>query len=609
MNLRNGTLPLVKGDAGLAAGWFPFGPSPWRRGNWRPAVIAAASIVALLVLTFSVSDSTLATLQLAAVAAALAVAFQVVYGLLGELSLGHSALFGAGAYAYATLALQHRGILLALIAAGVVAMLAGVLVAAVTGRLGGAYFAVATFAMTSIGAIGVSRFDQLGKDEGLVGIPAFPEILGLTHQQGEMVYTGLALVIAMGVLYAFRRSRAGLSLETVRADPSLARSLGINVSVARVVATGLSGLLAGLVGAVYAQQARFVSPEVFGFYYIITPLAIVAVGGLRWTPAALAGCIVVVIVPQLLGVSPIANQIFSAGMLLLVILLLPAGVIGGLARGWRRITVARREADLPISTTAAADRPASPTPDTRELSTPDIVLRAESVDVHFGALQAVSKMTLSVRASEILGLIGANGAGKSTFVNAVSGLVPVTSGTFWVRGREITRMPAHARARAGLARTFQQVLIAEDLTVRQSLSVSESNGHFWRRTGKRAAAEAVAARCGLVEHLDVKAGSLSFMHRRLLTIAMVLVRDPAVIMLDEVTAGLSDDERNAIGALVREIASQRGTAFIVIEHDVDFVARVSHRIAVMHEGRLLVQGPVEEVLVDPEVVASYLGTA
>jgi ABC-type branched-subunit amino acid transport system ATPase component/ABC-type branched-subunit amino acid transport system permease subunit len=567
----------------------------------------AVSVAGLFFLVLVLSEATLATMQLAAIAGALAVSLQVIFSLLGQLSLGNSALFGAGAYAYAVLAIHGHGIVLALIGAGAVGLIAGVLIAAVTMRLGGPYFAVATFALASLGAIAVSRWELTGRDEGLIGVPNFPELPGFTYQQSELLYTGGALLIGIAIFSLFRRTRTGLSLETVKADPLLARSIGINVQLARVVAMSLAGLLAGLAGAVYGQQLRFVSPDVFGLYYIITPLAVVIVGGRDWSAGPIAGCLIVVALPQLLGFSGIANQIFSSAILLVVVLLMPEGVVGGLNRVWR--WVRGRGGAEPVPVSAAKIGIAGPKTVNGNHSASDRrVLDASGVSVQFGALRAVEDVSLSVAPGEVLGLIGANGAGKSTFVNAVSSLVVPSAGKFVIGGQDVTSAPSHKRARLGLGRTFQQVLVADTLTVRQSLMVARSDGRFLGRFRHGAQVEEAAGWCGLGDLLDVRADALSFMHRRLLTIAMVLVREPSVVMLDEVTAGLSEEERNEIAGLVGTIAARGETGFIVIEHDVAFVTLISDRIAVMDRGRLLVDGQADEVLVDPEVVASYLGT-
>jgi branched-chain amino acid transport system permease protein len=290
----------------------------------------AAAVAALVLATYATSAGTAAILQTACIIAALGVAFQVVYGLLGELSLGHSALFGIGAYAYSAASTRGMNLGLAVGLACVLGIVAGTLVAAVTVRAIGAYFAIVTFALASIAAAAVSATTYLGRDEGIIGVPAFPPLPFGTFAQSQLLYAGATMLAYLVLLWVLSRSMTGFTLETVRTNAALASSIGINVRMLRVVATGLSGLMAALVGALYAQSARFVSPDVFGFYYIVTPLAVIAIGGARSILAAIAGSAVVVVIPRTLHVDPIVNQIIGGALLSVVILVFPLGVMGGL---------------------------------------------------------------------------------------------------------------------------------------------------------------------------------------------------------------------------------------------------------------------------------------
>ncbi|MCU1480691.1 MAG: transporter [Subtercola sp.] len=596
-------------------------PRPWMSAFRRPgslprSVLSCILAVAALFIAGSVtSGSTAGLLSLAAIMAALAVSFQIVYGILGQLSLGQAALFGVGAYSYGALTSHGVNLVVALIVGAVFGLLAGVAVAAITVRLSQAYFAVATFALASLGAVIVSSSKFLGQDEGLIGVKGFARLGSLTVAQSQLIYTGGAFLLVIGVFVVFRSSRTGVALETVRADPSLAKMLGINVGLSRVIASGMSGLLAGFVGGVFAEQAHFVSPNTFGTYYVITPLAIIAVGGLRSAWAAVIGVVIVVVVPQLLGFSAIANQIFAAIVLFLCVLLLPRGIAGAIVAGWKKLRARVRRPSTEISNVAVPvvlpwiedeqDHAMLPVADA--VSEP--VFRAEGIGVRFGALVAVSNVSLSIRAGEVLGLIGANGAGKSTFVNAVTGLVHTTSGEVWVGGQDVSSKSAHARARLGLSRTFQQVLVADDLSVLDNLRVAASRGRFIGNRIDNDRLQSVALHCGLADRISVVASQLTYMHRRLLTIAMALASSPVVIFLDEVTAGLSDEERAAISGVVTGIARKQGTAFLVIEHDVEFVTEVSDRIAVMDRGALIAEGLAGDVLKDAAVVRSYLGTS
>lgn len=582
-----------------------------RRPQTKVAGNVGAALLAILCVIYmtSLDPRPQTILTEALLLGSLAVSFQLVYGVLGELSLGISGFFGAGAYTYAVLGIHGAPMALAITGAAACGLAVGAFVATVTARLGGVYFSVATFALAGIGKAIASGTKSLGKTEGLIGIPGFAEIGGLTRIQSQLVYAAVTFALFILVIAVLRRSLLGFALATVRADPGLARSVGLNIAVLRVIVTGLSGLLAGLSGVVFAQGARYVGPDVFSILYVVAPLSIVVIGGLHYSAAAIPGAMLVIAIPELLDLSGTAQQILSASVLLVVILVQPDGILGGFAAASRRLSgrrVARTSgsghAGVAVSATpladlgrgrASGDRPA---------------LVVEGVTVTFGKFVAVDDVTLAIGTGEIVGLIGANGAGKSTLVNAISGLVETGSGVVRVAGADITRLPAHRRARRGISRTFQQSLVADSLTVRQNLRVAQATGRFVRGAPSDDA-EITAAACGLGSQLDRDADSLSFMNRRLLSIAMALVSSPSVIMLDEATAGLSDAERQSVAILVRTLATDRRTAFLVIEHDVQWVAGLADRIAVLDQGRLLTVGSPAEVLAHAGVISSYLGEA
>lgn len=538
-------------------------------------------------------------LQAAFIMAALAVSFQIVFGLMGQLSLGHSALFGTGAYTYAALGLAGWHPLLALLAAATAGGLLGIFASAVTARLGGAYFAVVTYALASVIALIVSAVPGLGLTDGLMGVPSF-RIGDLTRGPAQLAITALTFGGVLAGFYLLWRSRFGWMLEAIRSNSALASALGVNVSLTMVAATAVSGVFAGAVGAIYAQNARFISPDVFGLYFIVTPLAAVVIGGARSLVGAVLGTIITLVIPLQLSIGPIANQIVSGTLMTAFVVLLPAGLAGLIAARFAK-------SQEPPARDGNLSLPAlSVHPDHETAGEP--ALDAQGVSVRYGANQAVRDLSVRIGRGEVVGLIGPNGAGKSSFVNALSGLVAAHSGSIMIGGRDITSAATHDRVRHGLSRTFQNTAVIETLTVRQSLELAQSKGRLAAGGSAKAVDDALYA-CGLGTLSEVKVGSLTYMHRRLTAIAMALVAEPVVVCLDESTAGLTADERAEIGRLVRALAASRGTAFLVIEHDIEFVATVADRIVVMTEGAYLTSGTADVVLRDPAVVSAYLGSA
>ena len=231
----------------------------------------------------------------------------------------------------------------------------------------------------------------------------------------------------------------------------------------------------------------------------------------------------------------------------------------------------------------------------------------------FHGLVATDHVDLEVRAGEVHALIGPNGAGKSTLVNLISGLLPADAGAIELAGSRLDRMPAHARVHAGLSRCFQVTSIYPALSVRDNLvlaaqSKSRSPMKHWgtRRSGLPEKARALAERVGITLHLERAAGTLPHGAQRQLDVALALLAEPKLLLLDEPMAGMGPEESERMAAL---IAALRGEmAILLIEHDMGAVFRLADRISVLVYGRVLATGTVDEIRTNPEVQAVYLGS-
>ena len=242
----------------------------------------------------------------------------------------------------------------------------------------------------------------------------------------------------------------------------------------------------------------------------------------------------------------------------------------------------------------------------------DFVLAVEGLTVSFDGFKAVNDLSFYVEEGEIRVIIGPNGAGKTTVLDLICGRTQATTSSIRFRGQELTRMKEHEIVHVGVGRKFQNPSIYEDLTVFENLELSFPRGRsVWGALTFQRDAEvvkevtSVAKTIFLAEHLSQPAGSLSHGQKQWLEIGMLLIQKPDLLMLDEPVAGMSVAERKKTAELLKRIT--QGRSVIVIEHDMQFVADIAHRVTVLHQGQVLSEGSMDRVQADPSVIEVYLG--
>lgn len=242
----------------------------------------------------------------------------------------------------------------------------------------------------------------------------------------------------------------------------------------------------------------------------------------------------------------------------------------------------------------------------------EILLAIEDLTVSFDGFRAIDSVNLYIDKGEVRVIIGPNGAGKTTLLDLICGKTRATQGRIKFKDIELTRLSEHKIVRAGVGRKFQTPSIYEDLTVYQNLEVSFPRGRsaFGSLMFKRSAdvaqrVEEIAREVLLNDHLNLQAGLLSHGQKQWLEIGMLLIQDPELIMLDEPVAGMSVRERQQTAELLKRIGANRSV--IVIEHDMEFVRAIAHRVTVLHQGHVLMDGSMDKVQSDPRVIEAYLG--
>jgi branched-chain amino acid transport system permease protein len=547
---------------------------------------------------------------------------QLFIGNSGVYSFGHIAFASLGAYAAALLtlppifaSLQTPGLptfiadaqLSPLADVAVVATLTG-LFAAIVGvplmRTSTLAIPISTFAFLIVVYNVLANWDQMtAGSSGLVSIPR------TTGVGTASLAAGLAALVAL----IFKFSAIGYRLQASRDDEVAARSIGVHVTRERLIAFALSAALCGVGAALAVHESGVLTPSSFYFGATVTTLTMLVLGGSRSVLGAVLGTLAVGTVNEALrgfeegahlfglisiGATPGLSAIGLGLILLVTIAVLPEGLTGGREAGeFAHLRRAGRNERLPAAKNVARSR-----------QRVGGELRATGVSVAFSGLEVLRAVDLSLGTGEILGLIGPNGAGKTTLVNILSGFQRADAGAVALDGAAITSLSPAARARAGLARTFQNSLPFTHLTALEAVAAGAMGvGRSKRRSVQLA--HAILDGLGLGEVAGCASGSLPPGPQRLLGIGRALATEPRYLLLDEPAAGLSEAEGDELIAILNAVREDFGCGLLLIEHDMNVVMDLCPRVQVLEEGRTLTVGPPAEVRSDPAVLECYLGTS
>lgn len=602
-------------------GRIPFIPKAWK------ALGALAAVVCLLPLVVR-NDYFFVLFNIMALNAVVVLGLNLLIGCAGQISLGHAAFFGLGAYSSAIVTTQlgwplWAGLALAL----AVTALFGVCLAVPTLRLEGHYLVMATLGFNIIVSICLNQMEPLtGGPSGLAAIPALHlGPVAVDSDRRFFAFAWASFLILFAWMLNLEDSRIGRALKALHDKELTARTLGVPTHRYKVQVFTLSAVLAGFAGFSYAHYMTFISPSTFDIFYSVQVITMVVVGGPGSLWGGLAGTVFLTSLRELLHAVE-DFQVLAYGLLLtLSLIYFPQGLLPaviGLFKKFGQAAPASRHGAAIVKTLQGREARSHHRDEKGQPGSSSApVLRVENLSVRFGGLQALAHVSFDVQPGEILAVIGPNGAGKTTVLNAISCLVRPTEGTVTVRGLPLTGRSAHEAAAARVGRTFQAVQIFGHLTPLENLMVGY---HLSARSGfcramihtpqERREEETLRRRASaLLEGtvLEPKAheptSTLSLYEQKLLEILRALALGPAVLLLDEPVGGCTPNESRA---LMDWIAAHRRAdmGMVLVEHDMNVVMAYADRVVVLHHGRVIAQGPPAVIRKDPRVIEAYLGT-
>jgi branched-chain amino acid transport system permease protein len=544
---------------------------------------------------------------------ALAIAWNIVGGYVGQLSLGHASFYGIGGYT-SVLLLDHYHISpwLSMWIGAALAALVGVAISYPCFRLRGPFFALGSIAFLQVFRLLVVHESALtGGASGLI-VPLNLGWKWMIFQEKEpylLIAFGF-LTVNLLVSLAIRRSRFGYQSLAVREREDAAMAAGINIVRVKVFAVLISAALTAMVGSFHAMYMTFIDPPtMFSLEFSVQITMFALIGGLGTVAGPLAGTLLVVPLTELArgwlgGAAGGLHGFVYGAVLLVIVLLLPAGIVGRFGPNISKL-VSRFPGARPIGEPEVrADFP----PIVTHVAEGQPMLSAKNIVKRFGGLAATDNVTMNLRKGEILGLIGPNGAGKTTIFNQLSGFIIPDAGTVEVideAGHKVSPRAPHEFAKAGIGRTFQIVQPFGKLTVLENIMIGAL--HKCRSTSDaRLKALKVARHVGLYQDRYTIANNLTIGGLKRLEVARVLAMEPQILLLDEVMAGQNPTDVNLSVEMIRKIRD-KGVTVIAIEHNMHAIMSISDRVIVFNSGRIIAEGTPGEVVRDPAVVEAYLG--
>ncbi len=579
------------------------------------ALALAAVVLATAPLYANYTPFYLALLTEVLVFGLFALAYDVLLGHTGVLSLGHSAFLGVAAYTTGLLLARfHAPLEISLLAGAVGGLGTALILGVFVLRKRGVYLTMLTLALSQVFYYIVLMWTPVtGGTDGLGNLPILylSEPLGLRISKRPITrYFVVVTVIflAMLVIRHILASPLGRVMRAVKANETRAAACGYDTRRVKLAAFAISGFFSGLAGGLLTVVLEFVPIENIHWQMSGTVLIMTLFGGTGTLLGPFVGAGVFIWLRDFVSKHLEYWEVFVGGAFVLIVLFLPDGIVGSL----RRLLLSRRAPPAPATgdDTPTVHAPATARPAVAHGD--GHLLESQDLTKVFGGLVAVNGVDFHVRRGELRAVIGPNGAGKTTFFNMLTGVLGVTRGRIIFKGRDITHLPAHAVSRLGIARSYQITNIFGDLSVFENLRVAAQSRvthyRFWGNADRLATVNARADELltflGLTHKRDARAAELSHGEQRYLEIGIALATDPDFLLLDEPTAGMSPEETQRTAAFVRALAGR--VTIVLVEHDMEVVMGISDRITVLNYGQVLAEGTPAEIRDNADVRRVYL---
>jgi branched-chain amino acid transport system permease protein len=463
----------------------------------------------------------------------------------------------------------------------------------------GAYFSMITLALSLLAfQIATSWNSVTGGFNGLKGIPGLPDLSDFSYVYYVSAMVLLIVLAVGGWLYT---APIGVLWRALAQNERRLQLFGFNTNQLKAVAFGVSGFMAGIGGVIYAPQQGIVTPQAVGFGLSADLVIWAAVGGRGSLLGPVVGTLLVgSLAAQLRDTVPFW-EVIMAVFFIVIVLAFPKGIVGLADPLVRFLTSPRKRQAISAPKLLSSNPPAQ--------------LVLNTVGVRAGEFTILDRLSLDFAATGIFCVIGPNGAGKTSMFNAVSGELATVSGSIGLGAAPVSGLTPHQVTRLGVARKLQIPSVFHNLSIADNVAVAMWSGRARKlqlldprlRRWTTPMLEDLQRLYPFLASGTRKAAELSHGEQQILELAMALLTEPRVLLLDEPCAGLSPEETAAVIGIVRWAAQRLGGAIIIIEHDMSLVKELAEIVYVLHNGALLAKGSVAAVQANAAVRAVYVG--